>query len=322
MPFAPSDLVIKYLNKSLDKDGLDEFYNWISENPENKKLFFETKAIFDTCTIKEHAINIDKSWDRLLNKKYNKTSFNLWRYVGRYAAVALITLILTSTFFIFQKRDQEQPICKYIGGNGIEADMVILPDGTRVSIGTKTKFYCAPDYNQKDRVVYLEGEAMFEVAKQKKKPFIVKVNGQDIEAVGTKFNVMAYPSDSIFSTTLLEGSVRLTTQGLAKETMLKPDQQFRYNRNHQTSTIEEVDASLYTSWVNGYYHFPDQTFQTILSRLSNIYGLKIQIKRNDLKTKRFTGTFYRGQNIKEILEIISISIPIKYEIEEGSITIY
>ncbi len=115
MSLTPSDLIIRYLNRSLDKDGLDQFYIWISENPENKRLFFETKAIFETCTIKYDIIDLEESWARLLNKKYNKTSFNLWKYIGRYAAIALITVSLTSTFVIFQRNSQEQPISKILG---------------------------------------------------------------------------------------------------------------------------------------------------------------------------------------------------------------
>lgn len=76
-------------------------------------------------------------------------------------------------------------------------------------MGSQTTFRYDPQYGKEKRVVYLEGEAFFNVAKQKDKPFIVVVNGQEIEALGTKFNVDAYPSDSVVTTTLLEGSIRL-----------------------------------------------------------------------------------------------------------------
>jgi len=307
----------------LDKEGIEEFYNWIFDSPENKKLFFESKAIFESCSPHKDIIDIDKSWERLLDKKYGSQIpiSNLWKNIRNYAATACIAIALTSASFIFFQHDTVSPIAEYVGGNGIEADIVILPDGTRVNVGSKTTFRCSPDYNNKNRVVYLEGEAMFEVAKQKDKPFIVKVQGQEIEALGTKFNVMAYPSDSIFTTTLLEGSISLITQNISKTAILTPNQQFTYNRNNNEAIITNVDASLYTSWVNGYYYFPNQTFQSILSRLSNVYGVKFEIKSEKLKNKKFTGTFYRGQNIQDILEIINISIPIKYEIKEECIII-
>jgi len=92
----------------------------------------------------------------------------------------------------------------YVGGDGLEADVVVLPDGTRVSLGTRTSFSYDSRYGKSERIVQLEGEAYFEVAKDKDKPFIVKTKEQSIEALGTKFNVSAYPTDSLLTTTLLE----------------------------------------------------------------------------------------------------------------------
>lgn len=105
-----------------------------------------------------------------------------------------------------------------------------MPDGTRVSLGTRTSFSYDSRYGQSERVVQLEGEAYFEVAKDKDKPFIVNTKEQSIKALGTKFNVSAYPTDSLLTTTLLEGSVLLTTQSLLHPTVLRPNEQFVYNK--------------------------------------------------------------------------------------------
>ena len=110
-----------------------------------------------------------------------------------------------------------------------------MPDGTRVSLGTRTSFSYDSRYGKSERIVQLEGEAYFEVAKDKDKPFIVKTKEQSIEALGTKFNVSAYPTDSLLTTTLLEGSVLLTTQNLLHPTVLKPNEQFVYNKKNAIS---------------------------------------------------------------------------------------
>jgi ferric-dicitrate binding protein FerR (iron transport regulator) len=325
MDYTPSELIIGYFKKSLDQEGMDEFYQWVNENPDNKKLFFETKTIFDAVSYSP-VLDINDSWQRLLGKKtterLNKRTF-LWKHISKYAAVASIAIILTSAAFFsfFNNNEFIPPSPEYITGNGIQSDMVILPDGTKVNIGSKTNFRFAPDYGKKDRIVYLEGEAYFDVVRHKDKPFIVKVNGQDIEALGTKFNVMAYASDSIYTTTLLEGSVSLSTRNITKKTILKPDQQFTYNKNNLSVTVSEVDASLYTAWVNGYYYFSDQNLKLILNKLSDIYGVTFEISSETLINKKFTGTFYRGQSVKNILEIINLSIPIKYEMKEQHIVI-
>lgn len=317
-----SDLIIKYLQGQLDTQGINEFYAWVNENAENKKLFFDTKAIFEACSDLNAQTDIKSSWERLLmkrGKQHAKKEQHILYQLGNYAAVSFITVCLTSLFFLTQ--NEEKLATRYIGGDGLDADIVELPDGTQVSLGSKTSFYYENDYGKKQRIVYLEGEAYFEVAKHKNKPFIVKTKEQDIEALGTKFNVNAYPTDSLLITTLLEGSVRLDTRNLTYPTILKPNQQFVYNRNTQASNLIEVDAKQFTSWTTGYYYFPEQSLEAILYRLSHVYGVQFAVKSEALKKRTFTGTFYRGQSIKDIMEIVNLSIPIKYKIVDHHITI-
>lgn len=318
-----TELIIGYLQGNLSEEETELFYGWVNESASNKELFFEIKAMYDAGTFLGNALNIDQSWLRLLNKKKNSQSrrFTLWYQIGSYAAVALIAVAISSVFF-FSSGDTDNGLySRYIGGDGLEADVVELPDGTQVSLGSKTTFHYDKDFGKKQRVVYLEGEAYFDVAKQKDKPFIVKTKEQDIEALGTKFNVMAYPLDSLVVTTLLEGSVRLTTLGIDRQAILQPNQQFVYNRNRKSISLNRVDAQQYTSWITGYYYFSEKTLESILDRLSHVYGAQFTIQSKALNKRTFTGTFYRGESIKDIMEVINLSVPIKYKIDERHVTI-
>lgn len=318
-----SELIIGYLQGRLNKQEVSKFYTWVNEDAENKRLFFETKAVYDACIASVREEDMKESWMRLLRIKegalMHKRFFRC--QIGNYAAVALVTVALTSAYFtLFTKEDSGQ-VTRYIGGDGLEADVVELPDGTHVSLGSKTSFQYNANYGKKDRVIYLEGEAFFEVAKKKDKPFIVRTKGQDIEALGTKFNVTAYPHDSLLTTTLLQGSVLLTTAEIERKDILSPDEQLIYNRNTHSSVVQKVDAEQYISWTTGYYYFPEQSMQTILYRLSHVYGVQFTVATKKLNDRTFTGTFYRGQNIKDIMEIISLSVPIKYKINDHHVTI-
>lgn len=318
-----SELIIGYLQRRLNKQDVDDFYVWVNECPENKKLYFETKAVYDACASSSRTDDIEASWKRLLSKKEVKQRplYPHWYQIGSYAAVGLIAVMLTSAYFLFFSHEESVKSIRYFGGDGLEADVVELPDGTFVSLGSKTIFHYDTDYGKKDRVVYLEGEAFFRVAKQKEKPFIVKTKEQNIEALGTQFNVMAYPKDSLLTTTLLEGSVLLTTASLDARTILRPDEQFVYNRNTRHATLQHVDAKQYTAWTTGYYYFPEQNLNAILYRLSHIYGVQFDVQSRKLSQRTFTGTFYRGQSIKDIMEIIRLSIPIEYKINDHQVTI-
>lgn len=316
-------LIISYLQGNLSKEETDLFYNWMNESASNKKLFFEIKAMYDAGRSLGKPLDVGESWQRLLNKKEKTQSlrFNLWYKIASYAAVALIAVAVSSVFFLSYNKTDGGLYSKYIGGDGLEADVVELPDGTQVSLGSKTTFHYDKDFGKDKRIVYLEGEAYFEVAKQKDKPFIVKTAEQDIEALGTKFNVMAYPTDSLVITTLLEGSVRLMTLGGGRETILRPDQQFIYNRNRKTASLNYVDARQYTSWTTGYYYFSEQTLDAILDRLSHVYVAEFTVLSKSLNKRTFTGTFYRGESIKDIMEVINLSVPIKYKIDKRHVTI-
>ena len=318
-----SELIIGYLQGRLQGRSLDDFYAWVNESADNKKLFFETKALYEACAPSRGASEIHDSWLRLLDKRKSRQRkrYSLLTRISTYAAVAMFAAAITSTVFIFSSREYDDRITSYVGGDGLEADVVVLPDGTRVSLGTRTSFSYDSRYGKSERIVQLEGEAYFEVAKDKDKPFIVKTKEQSIEALGTKFNVSAYPTDSLLTTTLLEGSVLLTTQNLLHPTVLKPNEQFVYNKRTRSALLQQVDANRFVSWTTGYYYFPEQSLEAILYRLSHVYGVQFTVKSDALTRRTFTGTFYRGQSIKDIMEIIHLSIPIRYKIDDHHVTI-
>ncbi len=122
MDRTPSELIIGYFKKSLDQEGMDEFYKWVNENPDNKKLFFEAKTIFDSIS-NNSVLDINDSWQRLLDKKNSDRQTKhtpFWKHMSKYAAVASIAIILTSAFFFFFVNNEfTPPSAEYISGDGI-----------------------------------------------------------------------------------------------------------------------------------------------------------------------------------------------------------
>lgn len=318
-----TEFIIGYLQGNLTPEETDSFYDWVNQSASNKALFFEMKAMYEVGVPLCSPSETHKSWLRLLDKKKNsgRRHFRLWYQISTYAAVALLAVAISSMYFLLFYEEDTRLYTRYIGGDGLQADVVELPDGTHVSLGSKTTFHYNKDYGKSKRIVYLEGEAYFDVAKQKDKPFIVKTQEQDIEALGTKFNVMAYPLDSLVITTLLDGSVRLTTMNLPKQTVMKPNQQFIYNRNTKQTSLMQVDAQQFISWTTGYYYFHEQNLKAILDRLSHVYGVQFTVNSEVLNQRTFTGTFYRGQSMKDIMDIVNLSIPIRYKIKDQHVTI-
>jgi len=241
--------------------------------------------------------------------------------LSRYAAIFLLPIITGITvWFIMENRQQDMEMAEWHIPD-TEVQTILLSDGSIIQVNSGSVLIHPKEFSGKSRSVYLSGEAFFDIARIEKKPFTVKVNGQDIEVLGTKFNVMAYPNDSLLITTLQEGSVRLITAGHQQSTTLKPNQQFIYNKITGVTQLNDTDAKLSSSWTTGYYHFPGQSLQSILHRLGQVYGVNFSINSDNLKRKVLNATFYREQTIEDILEIINITIPFKYTIDDHQVII-
>lgn len=332
------NISLRYLQGKASTEEQILLFDWLDKDPDHKKKYFEVKLVYDALNCKRPLI-LEKSkktwtpeigWKNLLNKRrvtarriHKNRVYISWKQILQYAAVVAFTAGITSVAFIWMDHldSSDRTSTRYIGGNGVKADLMILPDGTKVALSTETSLSYNADYGKKNRVVSLDGQAYFEVVKQKNRPFIVETKGQKIEVLGTKFDVCAYEKDSLIQTTLFEGLVKLVNDCVNHEIVLHPDEQFVYNRLNHSYYIHKVDAKRLISWVNGYYYFHEQTLQRILDSIGNAYNIDIQILSEDLKERIFTGTFYANQSIKEVLDIINISIPIEYKISNNKVII-
>jgi len=149
-----------------------------------------------------------------------------------------------------------------------------------------------------ERHVKLTGEAYFEVAKNKDKPFYVSINEAQVKVLGTHFNISAYQDDDELVTTLLEGSVQVSkNQQLC---MLKPGQQAVLGNNTTYMQVSEANVNEAMAWKNGYFIFNDDNLATIMKKVSRWYNVDFDYK-GGMENKRFGGTFNRAKDISELL---------------------
>ena len=177
-----------------------------------------------------------------------------------------------------------------------------LSDGTRVWLNAKSKLSFPERFGKGDRVVQLSGEGYFEVKKtMQKSKFIVQSNGQEIEVLGTKFNVNSYVSSNI-KTTLAEGSVRITPGNKSiGPIILKPNQQSVLN----VGKIQQfaVDASRVIAWKDGYFTFDGNNTQEILQEIGDWYGISVTYK-NTAKMIRYTGKIPKNINLDRLVMLL------------------
>lgn len=194
-----------------------------------------------------------------------------------------------------------------------------LADGTVVHLNSASKISFTGDYNSEERVVTLDGEAYFEVAKNPDKRFVVTCNGVDIEALGTEFNVKAYPADSIITTTLAKGKVKVFNN--EQSVTLLPNGVATYHMNQQiiqSSTVDDISVANY--WRTGQLVFDAEPLSAIAQTMERMYNVKIRIDDTQLKNMKFTGTI-QNNSLNNVLYIMSLSYPLTYTMTDSVITV-
>ena len=176
---------------------------------------------------------------------------------------------------------------------------VVLPDGTKVWLNAGSSLSYPVTFAGNDRQVKLTGEAYFEVAKNKDKPFYVNINNVQVRVLGTHFNIEAYSEDEEIKATLLEGAVLVSKNKI--HSTLAPGQQAVINNNSNNIVVSTADIDDVMAWKNGYFIFDHDNIQCIMKKVSRWYDVDVvyQGNFNDLK---FGGTFYRSKSIEELLQ--------------------
>jgi ferric-dicitrate binding protein FerR (iron transport regulator) len=204
-----------------------------------------------------------------------------------------------------------------------------LPDGTKVWLNADSKISFPSQFSGKERKILLDGEGYFEVAKDKAHPFIVATDKQEVEVLGTHFNINAYKDESNTKTTLLEGSVRvynLPEPGKDYETLadrmviLKPNQQSILTGSNRLQ-VKQVDVENIIAWQKGYFMFNNETLENIMKRVARWYDVEVIYKTDGPKDVTYYGTVSRFENISKVLSKLEATSNVKFKIEGNKIYI-
>lgn len=187
-----------------------------------------------------------------------------------------------------------------------------LSDGTRIRLNSESELIYPTLFTENKREVTLIGEAFFEVAKDKDKPFIVKANEMEVSVLGTTFNICSYTKDKTISTTLIEGSVSVRTNH-GKKQIITPSEQFTYNKENNQTDIQTVNTELYTSWINGKYIFKDAKLEEIINKLQLWYDFSVTYQNENLKDNRYSLIAEKDIDLDKLLEVISYTSDVKLE---------
>lgn len=183
---------------------------------------------------------------------------------------------------------------------------LVLPDGTKVWLNAASSITYPVAFNGSKRNVHITGEAYFEVAPDKSKPFTVDVTGSvSVEVLGTHFNINSYADEGQINTTLLEGKIRLAVNNASKEAIvLNPSQQAQINKSNTNLPVKVVNnANLeeVMAWKNGYFHFTNTSLESMMRQVERWYDVKVIFAQNTPQL-RFAGEIKRDLTLSQLLE--------------------
>ncbi len=225
----------------------------------------------------------------------------------RWSVAASVAALVLSAFFLFKTADQQQSVSSTDTTRAVirKNNLVQLPDGSTVILSADSKIdYPTSFEKESKRVVYLTGQAYFDIQSNPDKPFVVHTGNLVTTVLGTAFNIKALPGEKSITVTVTRGKVQVANQKRIFSVLL-PQQQMVYDIPKDEAVREVVDAAKVVEWKEDDLYFDDITVSTASAILSERFQVAIEIKDEQLKNQRFTTTFGRDENLESILTSIT-----------------
>ena len=224
--------------------------------------------------------------------------------IWRAAAIFLLAVSSISIYLMLEKDRPEKDLVEcYIPT--AETRELTLPDGTHVMLNSKSTLLYPEQFTGETRSVYLIGEVNFKVKPDKKHPFIVKANDYQVTALGTEFNVNAYPDSNELIATLLEGRVKVEFNNLMSNIILKPNEQLVYDKHTKAHNLRMPEIDDVTAWQRGELVFSNMHLEDIFTNLERKFPYAFVYSLHSLKKNTYSFRFSKQANLEEVMKIIS-----------------
>ena len=320
------EIINRYLTGQCSEEELIKVNAWISESDENARQLFRMEEIyhlgkFDHYADEQRMANAEKRLYKQLSQEKKKKDkvLHMHRWM-RYAAILAVALLMGGgAGYWFYNRPEHQMLVA-VANEGIVKE-VVLPDGTKVWLNNAAMLKYPREFSEKERNVYLDGEAYFEVTKNKAKPFIVQSEAMQVRVLGTTFNFKSSKACKSAEATLIEGEIEVKGNNEEGMIILAPGQKAELNRESKRLTVKQVDARMDAVWHNNLIPFEKADIYSIAKTLERFYNVKIILSPDITINNTYSGVLKRKDSINSVLKSLKNSIPIDYKIVGNSIFI-
>lgn len=313
------DIINKYLTGQCSEEELIEVNAWMKESEENARQLFRMEEAyhlgkFDRYADKQRLARAEQRlYKRLDEEKGKQEKILRMHHWMRYAAIIAVILMLGGGvgYWFYQESDRQLMVA--VADEGIVKE-VVLPDGTKVWLNSSATLKYPREFSEKERNVHLEGEAYFEVTKNRHKPFTVQSDAMQVRVLGTSFNFKCDKNCQVAEATLIEGEIEVKGNNEEGQLILAPGQRVELNKSDGRLTVKQVDAKLDAVWHDNLIPFQKADIFTISKALERFYDVKIILSPDIRSDKTYSGVLKRKPEIESVLKSLQNSIPIDYKI--------
>lgn len=326
------ELLLKFLNDQCTEEEQDQIINWIktdgfSEADKNQGFdewnnLRETEEFHDQ---KQFDILLKKIHQKIITHDYKLSErpiVHLTNWLTKAAAILLVPVLclllytLTVQHSDFAQSSDSAPDTLQVVTPMGSRTVVHLPDGSEVHMN-HSSILCYPQkFTGKTRQVVLNGEGYFKIAHDPVKPFYVKAGMLNIKAVGTEFDVLAYPEEKIVAATLVCGKITVEQNipggEIRQIKAMVPGQHVSFSEASGDIECSQGNIEKYIAWKDGRLVFDNDSITEVTKRLSRLFNVDISVS-NDIRDYTYTVTFV-DEPLFQILELMKIATPVKYKI--------
>ena len=327
------DDIVDYLTGAATPQQADDIDTWRRQSADNEALFTQLREIwFSVTASQKDSYDSEAAFEafklnvaKLGRRPHLVAEKPVLRHRLMKVAAAVVALVVTAV---------AAWTGGYMGRGGREGHIIVsapqgsqtvvlLPDSSEVRLNAGSKLTYGQNFGSDNRLVSLEGEALFSVHHDGGKPFIVKSNDFEVRVTGTKFNFRNYRNDDEAAVVLLRGSVAIDDVNSHRQmAALTPGQSFVYNKPAGTTRITAVDTARVARWTHGQLFFDEKLLTDIAKDMERTHGVNVVIENDGLRTKRFYGSFALSDSPATIMRTLAMTGGIRYRIEGHTIIIY
>lgn len=317
-------IISLFVGHRFSKKTTARFYDWLTDGNHAEEKEEALRELFDKTLLQAEESDLDRAlaeWRLRSGIPYTGIlSTHIRRRLPRWlwpsaASVLLLLSLSLGAALLRMAKDEPDLVQAHMPYSQIKS--LTLPDGTEVRLNSGSTLLYPEKFGRKGRSVFLIGEAGFKVQPDAKRPFVVKTDGFQVTALGTEFDVSAYPDDKAVSAVLLEGSVLVEFDNLSKSRILRPGEQLVFNKDDRGLQLKVPDIEDVTAWKRGELVFRQMTISDIITVLERRFDVTFVYRLHDFSTDRYSFRFREDASLEEVMEVITdVTGILKFRIED------